>query len=143
MGQQTTETDNSASIDNFYEPPSKLQSPPVPTTKRPPIRIIDDMEAYEDPDEFLPEKLAPVKKYGKASTMPHLSKQASSEPEATDSGGTFISFNSSSSSQPQEELSDYEMMPDHMNFQDEDDSWGSTDYEDYDEDEIQRNQMIE
>ncbi|XP_033642080.1 actin filament-associated protein 1-like isoform X8 [Asterias rubens] len=165
VGQQTTETDNSASqglrqwwsrsfrverttfkIDNFYEPPTKLQTPPVPTTKRPPIRVIDDMEAYEDPDDFVPEKpvKAPVKKYGvKSSTMPHLSMPASSEPEATDSGGTFISFNSSSSSQPQEELSDYEMMPDHMNFRDEEDSWGSTDYEDYDEDEIQRNQTVD
>ena len=46
-------------IDNFYEPPTKLQTPPVPTTKRPPIRVIDDMEAYEDPDDFVPEK--PVK----------------------------------------------------------------------------------
>ncbi|XP_071805125.1 uncharacterized protein [Asterias amurensis] len=144
VGQQTTETDNSASIDNFYEPPTKLQTPPVPTTKRPPIRVIDDMEAYEDPDDFVPEKPAPIKKYGvKSSTMPHLSMPASSEPEATDSGGTFISFNSSSSSQPQEELSDYEMMPDHMNFRDEEDSWGSTDYEDYDEDEIQRNQAVD
>ncbi|XP_071805130.1 uncharacterized protein [Asterias amurensis] len=146
VGQQTTETDNSASIDNFYEPPTKLQTPPVPTTKRPPIRVIDDMEAYEDPDDFVPEKpvKAPIKKYGvKSSTMPHLSMPASSEPEATDSGGTFISFNSSSSSQPQEELSDYEMMPDHMNFRDEEDSWGSTDYEDYDEDEIQRNQAVD
>ena len=55
----------------------------------------------------------PAKKQGKSATMPPLSKQvSSSEPDGTDSGGTFMSFNSSSS-QPPEELSDYEMMPDH------------------------------
>ncbi|XP_038077590.1 actin filament-associated protein 1-like 2 isoform X9 [Patiria miniata] len=117
-------------IDENYEEPTR--SPTVPSSNRPPItRIIDDLPEYEDPDEI------PARPTGKSATMPLSTRYT----EPSDSGGTLMSFNSSSSSQPQDDLQNYEDLPDYDNFDDGDDGeFSSTDYEDYDEDEIGRQQ---
>ncbi|XP_022090359.1 actin filament-associated protein 1-like 2 isoform X5 [Acanthaster planci] len=130
----STDTVNANNGMETYEEPTR--SPAVPTSKRPPQRQIqDDLEVYEEPDD------APtIKPTGKSATLPLPSRQAFTE--ALDSGGTTVSFNSSSSSQQYDEGEVYEDVPDAIDEFD-DTFFSGTDYEDYDEDELEKNQKVD